>query len=171
MSPFIRLLEDSDCLIAWHPWKEDDIVVASTLPAKIRLINVPSKSVVAYYRRTDQRCRIDAITFNPLSAELVVSMSLAGEHMTVTSEILVMASMSSVVDRLSVHEKSVYFLMWDPEGTQLATAGDDETLNIWNFFAYPNREYLPAVMRRHFPAKPAVDRNPFGPTQALSAMR
>lgn len=170
MRPFIKCIEVSECLIAWHPWQEHDIVIATTLPAKIRLINVATKSVVAYYRRVDNRCRVDAITFNPLSAELVVSLSMVGEHLTMTCEILVMASMSRVVDTLSVHESSVYFLMWNPDGTQLATAGDDETLNIWNFFAYPNRKYLPAVIQRHF-SRPPVDRNPFGPTLALGAMR
>lgn len=170
MVPFIKCLESSDCLIAWHPWKEDDIIIATTLPAKIRLISVATKSVVAYYRRNDGRCRIDAISFNPLSAELVVSLSMIGEHRQVTSEILVMSSMSRVVDTLSVHEKSVYFLLWDPDGTQLATAGDDETLNIWNFFAYPNKEFLPGAIRKHC-QKPAGDSNPFGATQALSALR
>lgn len=170
MRPFIKCMENSGCLIAWHPWREDDIVIATTMPAKIRLINVATKSVVAYYRRMDSRCRLDAITFNPLSAELVVSLSMVSDQMNVTSEILVLASMSRVVDTLSVHEKSVFFLMWNPDGTQLATAGDDETLNIWNFFAYPNKRYLPAMIQRRF-ARPPVDANPFGPTQALSAMR
>lgn len=74
--------------------------------------------MVAYYRRIDKNCRIDAITFNPLSAELVVSMAVVNDG-TLENEILVMASMDRVVDRLSVHEKSVYFLMWDPIGTHL----------------------------------------------------
>lgn len=67
----------------------------------------------------DQNCRIDAITFNPLSAELVVSVAKAAEDGTVENEILVMASMDRVVDSLKVHEKGVFFLMWDPSGTQL----------------------------------------------------
>lgn len=46
-----------------------------------------------------------------------------------------MSSMSRIVDTLTVHEKGVFFLMWNPDGMQLATAGDDETLNIWNFFS------------------------------------
>lgn len=193
LRPFIKCMEESDCLIAWHPWKEDDIIIASTLPAKIRLINVTTKSVVAYYRRLDKRCRVDAITFNPLSAELVVSLSMIGENnMQVKCEILVMASMSRVVDTLSMHEKSVYFLMWNPDGTQLATAGDDETLNIWNFFGYSSENYLPGEIRKRLAEKcgsssrhgavlntrggdiaagSASDSHPFGPTQSLRLCR
>lgn len=92
---------------------------ASALPGKIRLLNITSNSIVAYYRRLDQNFRIDAITFNPLSAELVVSIAVVADDGSVENEILVMASMDRVVDRLVVHEKSVYFLMWDPNGTHL----------------------------------------------------
>lgn len=59
---------------------------------------------------------------------------------TISNEILVMSSMSRIVDSLTVHVKGVYFLMWNPDGMQLATAGDDETLNIWNFFSFTNRK-------------------------------
>lgn len=83
------------------------------------MLNITSHSIVAYYRRIDQNCRIDAITFNPLSAELVVSVAVVADDGTVENEILVLASMDRVVDRLSVHEKSVYFLMWDPNGIHL----------------------------------------------------
>lgn len=48
--------------------------------------------------------------------------------------------MSRIVDTLTVHEKGVFFLMWNPDGMQLATAGDDETLNIWNFFSFTNQK-------------------------------
>lgn len=198
LRPYIKCVEESECLIAWHPWKEDDLILASTLPAKIRLINVTSKRVVAFYRRDDKRCRIDAITFNPLSAELVISLTMFSEdNMQLTCEILVMASMSRVVDTLSVHEKSVYFLMWNPDGTQLATAGDDETLNIWNFFAYSSADNLPAELRRRLPTDnrrqlpkhnttlrfgnnafsggsdgiSASVSHPFGPTQSLRLCR
>lgn len=89
------------------------------MPGKIRLLNITSRSIVAYYRRIDQNCRIDAVAFNPLSAELLVSVAIVSEDESIEHEILVMASMDRVVDRLAVHEKSVYFLMWDPNGTHL----------------------------------------------------
>lgn len=92
---------------------------ATTIPAKIRLINLTSKTIEAYYRRSDKKCRIDSLSFNKLSAELVVSFSILGDEGVVKNEILVMASMNRVVDTLSVHEKSVFFLMWNPDGTQL----------------------------------------------------
>lgn len=47
--------------------------------------------------------------------------------------------MNRVVDILATHEKKVTFLLWNPDGNKLATAADDENLNIWNFFALPKR--------------------------------
>lgn len=52
------------------------LITATRLPASICLIDVRLKTMIAYYNRTDELCRIDAITFNPQSAELVVSVTL-----------------------------------------------------------------------------------------------
>lgn len=43
--------------------------------------------MIAYYNRTDELCRIDAITFNPQSAELVVSVTLYEGKLLLTSHI------------------------------------------------------------------------------------
>lgn len=106
------------------------------MPGKIRLLDITSRSIVAYYRRIDQNCRIDAISFNPLSAELVVSVAVVSEDGTVENEILIMASMDRVVDRLAVHEKSVYFLMWDPTGTHLGTFSDTTNHYLYVIFIF-----------------------------------
>lgn len=68
--------------------------------------------------------------------------------------------MNRIVDTLLSHENRVRFLLWNPDGTQLgkekfinlfvkvmnllelkyfyiASAGDDETLHIWNFLQRP----------------------------------
>lgn len=49
---------------------------ASTNPASICLLNVMTEEIIAYYSRLDTVYRIDAITFNAISAELVVSVTL-----------------------------------------------------------------------------------------------
>lgn len=74
------------------------------------------------------------MALNPLSAELVASFSHNIKGETISCEIMVLASMDRVVDNLTAHSSCVHHLMWSPNGTHIATAGDDETLNIWNFF-------------------------------------
>lgn len=65
-----------------------------------------------------------------------------------------MSSMSRIVDTLTIHEKAVFFLMWNPDGMQLATAGDDQTLNIWNFFAFSNQQLDKGIRKNHVTQPP-----------------
>lgn len=95
---------------------------------------------MAYYERTDNKCCLDAITLNPLSAELLAAFTIDEESNIPRCEVLVLASMNRVVDHLSAHTNSVKFLLWSPDGSYLATAGDDEALNIWNFFGKSHRK-------------------------------
>ncbi|KAJ6646322.1 Protein cortex [Pseudolycoriella hygida] len=122
-------------LIAWHPWKVSYLIISNKIPASICLIDVMEKQMIASYNRTDKLCRIDAITFNPKSAELVVSVTLY-EGDSVSYEILVLAALDRVVDLLNIHDDCVKLLLWNSDGSMLATAGDDNMLNIWNFFGH-----------------------------------
>ncbi|XP_037025432.1 protein cortex [Bradysia coprophila] len=122
-------------LIAWHPWKETYLIIATRLPASIRLIDVRAHEMIAHYNRTDELCRIDAITFSPRSAELVVSVTIFDDAET-SYEILVLASLDRVVDLLSIHDGCVKCLLWNADGSMLATAGNDNMLNVWNFFGH-----------------------------------
>lgn len=73
---FQRCIEWGDsslCLIEWHPWRETDFLIGSTLPTTISLVSLVSKQVVAYYQRLDENCELDAMTFNRISGELVIS--------------------------------------------------------------------------------------------------
>lgn len=80
------------------------------------------------------------MTVNPLSAELVAAFTREDQDGAVGCDILVMGSMNRVVDNLSAHINTVNFLLWSPNGTHIATAGNDETLNIWNFFGMSQRK-------------------------------
>ncbi|KAG4065287.1 hypothetical protein HA402_012729 [Bradysia odoriphaga] len=122
-------------LIAWHPWKENYLIIATRLPASIRLIDVRAHEMIAHYNRSDELCRIDAITFSPKSAELVVSVTIFDDAET-SYEILVLASLDRVVDLLSIHDGCVKCLLWNADGSMLATAGNDNMLNVWNFFGH-----------------------------------
>ena len=56
------------------------LFAAKSLPATIRLINLAAKRFVAYYRRVDKNYRIDAVSFNKLSGELVVTFTVVGKY-------------------------------------------------------------------------------------------
>uniref|UniRef100_W8BYQ2 Protein cortex n=2 Tax=Ceratitis capitata TaxID=7213 RepID=W8BYQ2_CERCA len=117
----------------WHPWNGEDLIIAETVPASIVVLHVPSKEIVAYYQRMDRRIVINYITFSKITAELLVSVSMRGNDGCWEFKILVMASLNRVVDLLNIPESGARFVVWSPDGTRLATSGNDETLTIWNF--------------------------------------
>lgn len=74
---YIRAIEWDDtrvCLIEWHPFKETELLIGSSAPATLSLVDLVSRKVVAYYQRFDEDCQLDAMTFNRISGELVVSL-------------------------------------------------------------------------------------------------
>lgn len=119
--------------IAWHPWNEMNLFIGTSSPAAIYLLDLKTKSTISHYRRTDTQYSLCAMTINPLSAELVASF-MHKNNESYKNYILVLASMNRIVDNLSAHENAVHFLLWDSTGTRIATAGQDESLNIWHFF-------------------------------------
>lgn len=114
----------------------------------ISIFDLSTKTVLAYYQRYDVKCSLDAMTINPLSAELVVSFTREDRNGSIGCEILVLGSMNRVVDNLSAHVNSVSYLLWDPNGTHIATAGNDETLNIWNFFGMSQRKANELMLKK-----------------------
>lgn len=119
--------------ISWHPWVETNIMIGFQSPASIHLLDLKTKTTIAHYRRNDSQYTLCAMSLNPLSAELVASFTHQLNGNT-QSDILVMASMNRIVDNISAHQDAVYYVLWDPTGTKIATAGQDESLNIWHFF-------------------------------------
>ncbi|XP_055533042.1 protein cortex isoform X1 [Wyeomyia smithii] len=122
---------DDAVLFDWHPWREEEIIIADTEPVTIALFHVPSRKVLSFHRRPNVDCFITALAFNKVSGELVVSYSYPGGKLP---DIVVLASMDRVVDVMENHEDLVGHLLWSPDGKQLASAGYDEALTIWNFF-------------------------------------
>ncbi|XP_065087735.1 protein cortex isoform X2 [Ochlerotatus camptorhynchus] len=124
---------DGVALFDWHPWREEEIIIADTEPVTIALFHVPSRKVLSFHRRRDVDCVITALAFNKISGELVVSYSYPPQS-DKPPDMLVLASMDRIVDVMENHDDYVAHLFWSPDGKQLASAGCDESLTIWNFF-------------------------------------
>ena len=50
-------------------------------------------------------------------------------------KVLVLSSLDRMVDILRIPDGGARFLMWSPDGTRVATTGNDETLTMWNFYS------------------------------------
>lgn len=44
-----------------------------------------------------------------------------------------MSSLDRIVDILKIPDGGARFLTWSPDGTRVATIGNDETLTMWKF--------------------------------------
>lgn len=109
-------------LFAWHPWQETDLIVGRAHPAELMLLDLTTCTVRAYYKRTDHKYWLHAISMNPLTAELVASFAQEDGD---GSEILVMASMNRIIDNISLHTRAVDFILWNPTGTHVGKLAFD----------------------------------------------
>ncbi|XP_058067093.1 protein cortex [Anopheles bellator] len=132
LTPVTKWKSPSMAFFDWHPWREDEIAIVNSVPVGIAIYHIPSRKMLSSYRRLHCDCMVTALSFNKISAELVVCYSYFGGEKP--PEILVLASIDRVVDVLRNHDEAVMHLLWSPDGLQLASIGLDETLAIWNFF-------------------------------------
>jgi len=122
---------------------------------------------VASYRRRDDRIVIKTVTFSKITGELLVNVIRRGGYFSrlysrsplkvmlfmistddsdfAVCEILVLASLNRVVDLMSHQDRGTLFLMWNPDGTNIATGGLDDTFSLWNFFPTHKRN---AILRK-----------------------
>lgn len=55
-------------------------ISAEAHPARLHLIHIPSREIMSYYRVKRTDCTITQISFNKITAELVVAFSYDGEY-------------------------------------------------------------------------------------------
>ncbi|ETN66934.1 retina aberrant in pattern [Anopheles darlingi] len=131
----------------WHPWREDELAIAESDPIAIKMYHIPTGKMVSSYRSRRFGQIVTAIAFNKISAELVVCLGYI--DCPKPPVILVLASMDRVVDVLHNHDDMIFYLLWSPDGMQLASAGIDETLCIWNFFGIPSSKKCKRTKRQY----------------------
>ncbi|XP_049826411.1 protein cortex isoform X2 [Aethina tumida] len=116
--------------VAWHPWKES--LLCYSVHAEVRLVNLITKKHVSHHIFPNDTFHVDALLFNPLSGELVVSRSVIDP--THTGYLTVFENFDNVVEEIRCSYERMRFMLWDSTGTQLATVSTLENLCIWNFF-------------------------------------
>ncbi|XP_017026165.1 protein cortex [Drosophila kikkawai] len=132
----ILKLRGRSVVFDWHPWTGEDMVVAERRPASIFILNIPRRQFVASYKRRDHKITIKTVTFSKITGELLVNVlrPVSPDDMNcVTCEILVLASLNRLVDLMCNSERGTIFLMWNPDGTNIATVGLDDTFSVWSF--------------------------------------
>ncbi|XP_017777028.1 PREDICTED: protein cortex [Nicrophorus vespilloides] len=128
--------------IAWHPFQESLLAVGK-FEGEISFWNVSSAKLAAQ-KNLYSEC--DCLTWNEITGELVVSLYGDDDGKKGYNEILVLSNTNTVVDGIVWHQGPVPYLMWSPDRRQLATAGVDENLCIWDFLerkkqkVYENRK-------------------------------
>ncbi|KAH8279721.1 hypothetical protein KR054_003094 [Drosophila jambulina] len=117
----------------WHPWSGEDMVVAERRPACIFILNIPRRQFVASYKRRDDKITIETVSFSKITGELLVNVVRRDDENCLTCEILVLASLNRLVDLICNSERGTIFLMWNSDGTNIATVGMDDTFSVWSF--------------------------------------
>ncbi|XP_063932997.1 protein cortex-like isoform X1 [Zophobas morio] len=124
--------------LAWHPWKSSLFACGCTdeASARVTIWNINTQNQVAREKTCYKNSSIGALTFNPISGELVVSYFVREGSGIIT----VISSIDTVVEEFHIHDAPILYLLWGSGGRQLASVSADENLCIWNFFGNPSIE-------------------------------
>ncbi|XP_057667953.1 uncharacterized protein LOC130900951 isoform X2 [Diorhabda carinulata] len=136
--------------IAWHPWKDSLLVVGDV--DRFYLWNVQNMNMLRSIKF--ENSYIDCLAFNPLSAELLLSVTFCENDDREMSYLKVMKNLDQVVDEVRCNEFRIPYLLWDHTGTKLGTASTEESFCIWNFFGRTTKEEKKFLKKekRSFPA-------------------
>ncbi|KAJ8727927.1 hypothetical protein PYW08_016312 [Mythimna loreyi] len=134
--------------LTWHPWRSALLgigAVTSSLYARVALWEVPSGKVRNQTLGRYRYC-LDAMLFSRRTGELVLSLWNTDWEYTVpktSSQLVVMSDADTVVDQWGEGRTGldrVRTMVFNPDGTKLATATADEDLIIWNFLPEDSRK-------------------------------
>ncbi|TMW47318.1 hypothetical protein DOY81_007598, partial [Sarcophaga bullata] len=139
---YVRSKRKLNIIFDWHPWTGVDLAISTDLPASIMLLHVPTKKIVAYYQQNGSKISINCISFSKLTGELLVSISNQDGTVCSDYKVVVLSSLDRMVDILRIPDGGARFLMWSPDGTRVATTGNDETLTMWNFYSAKKSKFF-----------------------------
>ncbi|XP_039754461.1 protein cortex-like isoform X3 [Pararge aegeria] len=154
---------NSDCMIktiTWHPWRSALLgvgAVTSELQARVVVWNAPTNEVQER-KLAPKPFSLDAMLFSDRTGELVASLwnsENALFYPKICSQLVVLSNPETVVDQWGEGPSwpdRVRTMVFNPDGTKLATATSDEDLIIWNFL--PEDKVKKNPKRKRFSALP-----------------
>ncbi|XP_069358885.1 protein cortex-like [Maniola hyperantus] len=146
--------------ITWHPWRSALLAVGavtSELQASVAVFHAPTRVVCERGLAPRPYC-LDAMLFSERSGELVTSLwNTENLGSKIYSQLVVFGDPETVVDQWGDGPRwpdRVRTMVFNPDGTKLATATLDEDLIIWNFLPEDKRDKK--AKRKRFLARPVL---------------
>ena len=117
--------------IKWHPFVEDELILAKAVYPALFLINVSDKKNIASYCKWKNGVEISSLDFNPVSGQLAVCFFYRDECI---NRVSILASMSQVINTFDfdyIHGSLKLF--WNDSGTMLGAGGRFFRFAFWSF--------------------------------------
>ncbi|KAJ8923121.1 hypothetical protein NQ315_001674 [Exocentrus adspersus] len=132
--------------IAWHPWKESLLAIGG--PTGISLWNVSLVKLVEHKAYIYEHCFVDALTFNPLSGELVVSYYAAvGKSVGYNAYVHLLSIMNNLEQRLQVRTRiyasGIFFGTTTETNTRFLKLAEKKELSCDLFKSLNNFKHRP----------------------------
>ncbi|XP_023719657.1 protein cortex isoform X2 [Cryptotermes secundus] len=168
LTPGMEIINFGDPVraMAWHPWKPSYLVIGSSISGSISLWNVNKYTQEAHHT-LGSSAFVCSLEWSPVTGELVAGIWISEpaedeQEPLGRSVLVVLKTLNKVVDRMECYAGQIFYLLWSPDGRQIATAGSDEALRIWYFLGPSStrekdiRRFLKPLMPASFRMLPCI---------------
>lgn len=117
--------------IKWHPFVEDELILAKSVYPALFLLNVSDKKNIASYCNWRNGVELSSLDFNPVSGQLAVCFYFRDECI---NRVSILASMSQVINTFDFdYIHGGLKLFWNDNGTMLGAGGQYFRFAFWSF--------------------------------------
>lgn len=117
--------------IKWHPFVEDELILAKGVYPALFLMNVSDKKNIASYCNWKNGVELSSMDFNPVSGQLAVCFFYREECI---NRVSILASMSQVINTFDFdYIQGDLKLFWNDSGTMLGAGGRFFRFAFWSF--------------------------------------
>ncbi|CAO1384754.1 unnamed protein product [Diamesa hyperborea] len=117
--------------IKWHPFVEDELILAKAVYPSLFLLKVSDKKNIASYCNWRDDVELSSFDFNPVSGQLAVCFYFQDECI---NRVSILASMSQVINTFDFdYIQGGLKLFWNDSGTMLGAGGQYFRFAFWSF--------------------------------------
>lgn len=117
--------------IRWHPFVEDEMILAKAVYPALFLLNVSDKKNIASYCNWKSDVELSSLDFNPRTGQLAVCFFFHAESI---NRVSILASMSQVINTFDFdYIHGGLKLFWNDSGTMLGAGGRFFRFAFWSF--------------------------------------